>query len=110
MSSIEQLNDFAEAWVGSNLLDRCVEEVRGSSMGSSEVIFNAVLFRPHGWWVVLRSQEIGLPSVGYDTQCAMITTTIGGVLIVWTTQMEIVWEPYLIIQNSLFSFVYQIRC
>ena len=41
MSSIEQLNDFAEAWVRSNLLDRCVEEVRGPSKRGSEVVSNA---------------------------------------------------------------------
>ena len=41
MSSIKQLNDFAEAWVGSNLLDRCVEEVRGPSKRGSEVVSNA---------------------------------------------------------------------
>ena len=40
MSSIEQLNDFAEAWVGSNLLDRCVEEVRGPLKRGSEVVSN----------------------------------------------------------------------
>ena len=90
MSSIEQLNDFAEAGVGSNLLDCCVEEVRGPSKCGSKVVPNTFLFRPHVEWSFLRSRETGRPGVGYDVNCAMIATTVDGVLVVKTPRMEIV--------------------
>ena len=65
MSSLEQLNDFAKAWVGSNLLDRCVEEVCGTSMrGSEECLMRSSSVDMVGGF--LRSREIALPSVGYD--------------------------------------------
>ena len=47
-----------------------------------------------------------LPSIGYDADCAMIATTIGKDLIVRTPQMEVIREPWFIIdKRGLFSFV-----
>ena len=49
MPGVEELDDFAKARIGSNLLDRRMLEMLSPSMCGSAVVFNAVLLGPHGW-------------------------------------------------------------